>query len=308
MQNEFDDWRTEVKAMINKKYGLGIFDAPITRWRFTARTIHVESKTRSLLSFDYARDEGLAYIYGCDNSVDLADVIKRRYPNCRIEYELSFSIDSDDSRLVISGLTIPEANDFLRHVKPHENPLRDLVVIEFDERDEFAVPPKYSEEYFPIDDMWNMFIKHYTDEPLSTGIAIVKEEKDMAGYKLKDAHNNLNLYMVEDKPTYTPRGMVRGTAHRVKELPEAIRNVQFNEKKGVVTVIWIDGEVTMAKCGPNDIWDPEKGLAIAIMKRFFKSTTSMNKWIKKTFPEEEPVEPAKSDDPNESFFLSVKED
>ena len=317
-QIAFDDWRT--KAMINKKFGLGIYDAPITHWKFTARNVEVEAD-------DYTHKEGYAYIYGCDNYSSLVYVLKRRYSNCEIRYELSCS---DDDRLVVSGLTISEAKDFLRHVNPHENPLLNLVDIEFDERDEFAFPPKYSERYLPdipncvwptetktlkagdvmtfdykIDDstiyphvdiikaadewldtdkMWDMFTKRYTDDPLPAGVAIVKEEKDMAECKLKDTHNNLKLYMVEDKPTYTPRGAVRGVAHKIEELPEAIRKVQFNEKKGFVTVVWTDGVVSFAKCGPNDIWDPEKGLAIAIMKRWFKSTTSMNKWIKNTVP------------------------
>lgn len=303
MKNEFDDWRTEVKAMINKKYGVGReFDTPITRWKFTARNVSVNAD-------DYIHNEGYAYIYGCDDYSGLIDVLKRRYPTCKIKYELSYC--SDDARLVVDGLTIQEANDFLRHVNPHENPLLNLVDIEFDECEDVPFPgytytprreshPKYfavsSEGYKPIgpikdadewldtDKMWDMFTKHYPVEPLSTGVAIVKEEKDMAGYKLKDAHSNLKLYMVEDKPTYTPRGFVRGTAHKVEELPEAIRKVQFNEKKGFVTVVWTDGVVSFAKCGPNDVWDPEKGLAIAIMKRWFKSTTSMNKWIKNTIP------------------------
>lgn len=145
------------------------------------------------------------------------------------------------------------------------------------------------DEWLDTGDMWNMCIKRYTNEPLSAGVAIIKEEDNMAGYHY-DSINRQNYKTIKE------------TRKDTDIIPKIIRNVQFNEKKGVVTVIWLDGTVTMAKCGPNDIWDPEKGLSIAIMKYFFKSTTSMNKWIKKTVPEEEPVEPAKSDDPKESFF------
>lgn len=62
--------------------------------------------------------------------------------------------------------------------------------------------------------------------------------------------------------------------------PLLVRSVQINEKKGVVTIVWRNGEVTMAKCGPNDEFDVEKGIAIAFMKHWFASTTQMNKWLK----------------------------
>lgn len=62
--------------------------------------------------------------------------------------------------------------------------------------------------------------------------------------------------------------------------PMLVRSVQINEKKRVVTIVWFDGNVTMAKCGPHEEFDPEKGIAIAFMKRWFASTTKMNKWLK----------------------------
>lgn len=67
---------------------------------------------------------------------------------------------------------------------------------------------------------------------------------------------------------------------RLNMAPLYIRSVQINEKKGVVTIVWKDGNVTMAKCGPNDEFDVEKGIAIAFMKHWFASTTQMNKWMR----------------------------
>ena len=66
-----------------------------------------------------------------------------------------------------------------------------------------------------------------------------------------------------------------------------IRSIFINEKKHVVTIIWSDNEVTMGRCGPNDDWDPEKGIAIAFMKRFWASTTQFNKFIKEVIPASE---------------------
>lgn len=62
--------------------------------------------------------------------------------------------------------------------------------------------------------------------------------------------------------------------------PMLIRSVQINEKKRVVTIVWFDGKVTMAKCGMFEQFDVEKGIAIAFMKHWFASTTKMNKWMK----------------------------
>lgn len=72
-----------------------------------------------------------------------------------------------------------------------------------------------------------------------------------------------------------------------KNLDRVIRHVQVNEKKKVVTIVWKDGEVTMAKCGPNDMWDPEKGVLVCVAKRFFNSNTQFSKWLKSVIPEEE---------------------
>lgn len=46
-----------------------------------------------------------------------------------------------------------------------------------------------------------------------------------------------------------------------------IQQVIFNPPATIV--IWKDGSKTVVKCGENDIFDPEKGLAMAISKRAF---------------------------------------
>ena len=76
------------------------------------------------------------------------------------------------------------------------------------------------------------------------------------------------------------------------DIRDVIKKVQINEKKKVVTIVWTDGRVTLAKCGENDIWDPEKGLLVCIAKHMFVSGTQMNKWLKEQIPEPGPVEKA----------------
>ena len=79
---------------------------------------------------------------------------------------------------------------------------------------------------------------------------------------------------------------------KYNDIRDVIKKVQINEKKKVVTIVWTDGQVTLAKCGENDIWDPEKGLLVCIAKRMFVSGTQMNKWLKEQIPESGPVEKA----------------
>lgn len=56
-------------------------------------------------------------------------------------------------------------------------------------------------------------------------------------------------------------------------IESAIQRVIFNPPATIV--FWRDGSKTVVKCGENDIFDPEKGLAMAISKRVF------GKWIGK---------------------------
>ena len=52
-----------------------------------------------------------------------------------------------------------------------------------------------------------------------------------------------------------------------KSNPFGIQCVQSNREKGVFTVKWTDGTVTMVTCQPGDDWDDEKALAMCFMKK-----------------------------------------
>lgn len=62
-----------------------------------------------------------------------------------------------------------------------------------------------------------------------------------------------------------------------------IQKVIFNPPATIV--IWRDGSKTVVKCGENDIFDPEKGLAMAISKRAFGNNRDyyeiFAKWVGK---------------------------
>lgn len=61
-----------------------------------------------------------------------------------------------------------------------------------------------------------------------------------------------------------------------------IKNVIFN---GPATIVfWNDGTKTVVKCGKDDTFDPEKGLAMAISKYFFDNAGYFNDVFKKWIP------------------------
>lgn len=58
------------------------------------------------------------------------------------------------------------------------------------------------------------------------------------------------------------------------------KNVYFNPNKGGVTcVIWENGEKTIVRCSENDIFDFEKGFAMAVLSRLY-GKGKLNKYIK----------------------------
>ena len=67
-----------------------------------------------------------------------------------------------------------------------------------------------------------------------------------------------------------------------------IKKVIFN--KPATIVFWSDGTKTVVKCGENDIYDPEKGLAMAVSKKFLGTNKSHSNYMdefKKWLPKEE---------------------
>ena len=70
-----------------------------------------------------------------------------------------------------------------------------------------------------------------------------------------------------------------------KEFPDLVDRVIINEPATII--IWKDGTKTIVKCTKNDIFDPEKGIAMCIVKKLFMdSSTRMNKFMDKWIPED----------------------
>lgn len=67
--------------------------------------------------------------------------------------------------------------------------------------------------------------------------------------------------------------------------PLEIKNVYFNDP--VTVVMWNDGTKTIVRCSENDFYDPEKGLAMAIVKKAYGNDNKFHKVFKKWIPEED---------------------
>ena len=61
-----------------------------------------------------------------------------------------------------------------------------------------------------------------------------------------------------------------------------IEKVIFNDPATIV--FWNDGTKTVVKCGKDDTFDPEKGLAMAISKYFFDNAGYFNDVFKQWIP------------------------
>ena len=67
-----------------------------------------------------------------------------------------------------------------------------------------------------------------------------------------------------------------------------IKNVHFNDP--VTVVMWNDGTKTIVRCSENDFYDPEKGLAMAIVKKAYGNDNKFHKVFKKWIPDEDAAE------------------
>lgn len=67
-----------------------------------------------------------------------------------------------------------------------------------------------------------------------------------------------------------------------------IKKVYFNDPATIV--LWCDGTKTVVKCSENDWYDPEKGLAMAILKKLWGNDNAYHQLFKKWCPKEEPMD------------------
>lgn len=84
----------------------------------------------------------------------------------------------------------------------------------------------------------------------------------------------------------------------MNDIPE-IKNVIFNDPATIV--FWDDGTKTVVKCQDGDEFDPEKGLAMAIVKKTYGNKGSYCNQLKKWLPKKEFTSTFDSDKFSKSF-------
>ena len=72
-----------------------------------------------------------------------------------------------------------------------------------------------------------------------------------------------------------------------------IDNVIFNDPATII--LWKDGTKTVVKCGEGEVYDPEKGMAMAISKKVLGNHGNYYETFKKWLPKEEKKEKVKAD-------------
>lgn len=79
--------------------------------------------------------------------------------------------------------------------------------------------------------------------------------------------------------TFIFDGEVTSWPPRLSGRAPSIRNVIFNPPATII--YWADGTKTVVKCGKNDAWDAEKGLAMAVAKKAMGNKGNYNKALKR---------------------------
>lgn len=96
--------------------------------------------------------------------------------------------------------------------------------------------------------------------------------------------NNTSLKDIADKYKITLNQMYGVPSNRYIGVMPKIKNVKFHNPATIV--FWEDGTKTVVKSGNNDIFDPEKGLAMAIAKRALGNQgnyyNEIRKWTKES--------------------------
>lgn len=87
-----------------------------------------------------------------------------------------------------------------------------------------------------------------------------------------------------DRTVQTYHTFTNGSEIKIRKSIPAIKKVIFNYPTTIV--FWADKTKTVVKCGENDIFDPEKGLAMAIARKALGNQGNYYNTIKKWLPPE----------------------
>ena len=121
-------------------------------------------------------------------------------------------------------------------------------------------------------------------------IEVAISTKELNTITLRKKDKRRNEMPVERKSTSSCVYYAATTAKSVSA--PSIKKVIFNYQATIV--LWSDGSKTVVKCQDGDIYDPEKGLAMAISKKALGNKGNYCNEFKKWLPEEEEEEEEKT--------------
>lgn len=122
-------------------------------------------------------------------------------------------------------------------------------------------------------------------------------------------HGWFYFYANELRRTSNDQGLTSRNDAGPRVSPFTIKKAYFNDP--VTVVLWADGTKTIVRCGEDDIYDPEKGLAMAISKKALGNKGNYYNTFKKYLPDEKVDDEAMSQCLAEfinSFFGKREED
>ena len=130
-------------------------------------------------------------------------------------------------------------------------------------------------------EQWRKFMEQLEKEPKIKPLS--KKDEETVEYCRKDVEMTSFLY----KDFHLPKLETIRFNMPKAELPE-IKNVIFNNPATIV--VWADGTKTVVQCQDGDIYDPEKGLAMAISKKILGNKHdyyhTFKHWLKRYKKEE----------------------
>lgn len=119
-------------------------------------------------------------------------------------------------------------------------------------------------------------------------IEVVISKNELNTITLRKKDEGGNEMPVERKSTIRYNGYTSVSTQASSISVPAIKKVIFNYPATIV--LWSDGSKTVVKCQDGDIYDPEKGLAMAISKKALGNKGNYCNEFKKWLPEEEEEE------------------
>lgn len=116
-----------------------------------------------------------------------------------------------------------------------------------------------------------------------------KDQNDDAVYNIDESSIYPNMIKPADLSTFYRTGLFKVMERRINEMKNnhrvpQIKDVIYNDPATIV--LWMDGTKTVVKCGDYDIYDPEKGLAMAIAKKTLGNQGNYYETFKRWLPEE----------------------